>query len=356
MVRCARTTLKFLSALTGLGLLATPSLAGPNDLDPQDGLPPRPTAIPEAESLVPAESFERPTLRSVCLELPPLSTLCEQEPGCLVPQVTLRELPPGSLHIEYEGFQSFLVRKLQSRYRSLWKDQLELLYDETNMTDAEYRRAREEMNLAFADLKVGRWWERSWLESLPPEKGGAPELPWVHEVGQEIDVVKIGAFRFTNELKIRIDGTTILALDPDPGLVFREREEIAEPRRVARDHARLVRASRDPQYDGRRPTTRDGAVGRIPTLSPMLGIELVPARRILIEGFTWRVKLRPQISARVPSDYRAAGFVRQLSLRCSIDMFMGKKNAEVLGLDFSCSYSPEDREVVARADLALIRW
>lgn len=353
MVRRTTTSIKILETLTGLLVIAAPTLAGPPE---GDGLPPRPTAAPEVDAVEPLDPAERPMRRSVCLELPRLSTLCEEEPGCMVRQVTLRELPPGSLHVEYEGFQSFLARRLQSRYRSLWRDQIDLWYDETNMTDAEFRAAREEIQLGFQDLKTGRWWERSWRDSLLPEKGGAPETPWVHKVGQEIDVVRIGAFRFTNELKIRIDGWTVLALEPDPGLIFREREEIAEPTRVARDHARLGRALRDPQYDGRRPTTRDGAVGALPVLAPMVGIELVPARRIIWEGVTFRVKLRPQISARVPSDMRPAGFVRSLSLRCSIDMFLGKQNRQVMGIDLACTWDPEDREVEAMGNLALINW
>lgn len=346
--------IKILEALALLGL-AAPAFAGPPR---DDGLPARPdpqaqetrttAATPDLLELSPFAS----------LRLPRLADL-DPEHDELLRQVTLTELPPGSLQIEYRGIQGFVVRRLQSRYRSLWRGQIDLWYDETAMSDAERNAALTELGWAFADLRTGRWWERSWLDSRRPEKGGAPARPWVHTEGEALEVFRLGRVRLTNELKLRVDRLGELSLDADPGLVYRAREEIETPTRVARDHARLQRAMRDPEDDGRRlPLTEDGAVGQLPVLAPLVAIELSPAQRIFMEGVSWRVKLRPSLRFKVPDDFdpNPVELLRSLTLRFSADMHLGQSELEVLSVELGVTYSPEDHQMDVRAQLALVAW
>lgn len=352
MAQGAHSSVKNLEALALLIALACPCLAGPPSSDgTRDDLPTRPIEVE-------ARAHEGPLtrLRDVRLHLPRLGDL-DSDRDSFLRDVSLTELPPGSLVIEYEGLQSFIVRRLQSRYRSLWRSQVSLLYDETSMSDAEYRAANDEISLAFTDLKTGRWWERSWRDSLLPEKGGAPAVPYIHKVGQEIELFRFGGLHLTNELKVRVDRLAVFSLDADPGLVYRERRALGEESRAARDNARLQRAMIDPDDDGaRRPTTSRSPVGRAPVAEPLVAIELAPARTIFWEGISWRVKLRPQLRLRLPDDMQPVGFVRAASLRLGIDMHMGQDERQVMSLDFGVSYQPEDGELQVRGELALVSW
>ena len=350
MLRGPAASVKILETLAGLLIAcALPCLAGP---PPSDGrLPSRPDEVQVERLGAPERALPEAKLR--------LPRLCDMEPDrdSLVRQVTLTELPPGSLVIEYEGFQSFVVRKLQSRYRSLWRGQISLLYDETNMTDAEFRAAMEDMALSLADHKTGRWWDRSWRDSLLPEKGGAPARPWVHTVGEELELFRIGAVHLSNELKLRVDKVAVFSLEADPGLVYREREEISQPSRVARDHARLQRAMIDPEDDwAPRPTTDRSPVGRLPTVEPLVALELRPARTIFLEGVSWRFKVRPLLRLRLPDDMAPEGFVRTAAVRLGADMYLGQDERHVLSLDVGLSYRPETQDVEIRGELALVSW
>lgn len=346
-------SVKILEALVLFGL-AAPAFAEPPR---EDGLPARPRLQAETRA-TPASNGDLLGLSPLApLRLPRFADL-DSEPDSLLRQVTLTELPPGSLQIEYRGVQGFIVRRLQSRYRSLWRGQIDLWYDETAMSDAERNAALTEMGWAFADLKTGRWWERSWLESRLPEKGGAPAKPWVHTEGEALELFRVGRVRLTNELKLRVDRVGELSLDADAGLVYRAREEIETPSRVARDHARLQRAMRDPDDDGRRPLIEHGAVGQLPVLAPMVAIELAPAQRIFMEGVSWRVKVRPSLRFKVPDDFapNPAELLRSLSVRFTADMHLGQSELEVLSVELGLTYSPDDHELDVRAQLALVAW
>jgi hypothetical protein len=331
--------------------LALPAQADPPSRD--GSLPTRPDVRAGSVDAPRSSLTSCPTLR-----LPRLADL-EPERDSLLRQVTLTELPPGSLVVEYQGVQGFLARRLQSRYRSLWRSQIDLLYDETSMTDAERSAALDEIGTGFADLRGGRWWERSWRESLLPEKGGAPARPWVHVVGQDLELFRLGAVSVTNELKVRVDRLAVLSLDAAPGLVYREREEISEPSRVARDNARLTRAMVDPEDEARRPVTSRSPVGQVPLLEPFVGLELAPARTIFMEGVSWRFKVRPLVRLRLPSDLgvdQLAEFARSLSLRLSADMHLGQREQRVLSLELGLTYHPPEGDLEVRGELALVSW
>lgn len=53
-----------------------------------------------------------------------------------------------------------------------------------------------------ADFTRGRWWLRSWLDSLPVEKGGLP-LPVLVDLGQEVEVVRFEDSSLTSSGRIR---------------------------------------------------------------------------------------------------------------------------------------------------------
>ena len=162
-------------------------------------------------------------------------------------QVALTHLPVGSLGIRYEGMEGYVVRKAQSRLRQMWRETLRDAWKEGVIDDSRYAYKLGEMQECLSDFRNGgRWWERSWLDSLTPERGGAPEERFIHTVGERIDMFSIGPLTFQNDLKATIDKVTVLTFDPDGGQIYRN----YDLRSLAREHARLQRNDDDSNGDG----------------------------------------------------------------------------------------------------------
>ena len=119
--------------------------------------------------------------------------------------VMMTRLPPGSLRIQYDGLQKVIIKHARSQVRHY------------------ARKYRDHKAEASHDIDVwndaptlNSWWTRSWMDSLPSNKGGAPDEPYVHTIGQEI-TWRLGPLSLTNTLKLKIDYFAVFKFNPDPG-------------------------------------------------------------------------------------------------------------------------------------------
>lgn len=124
-----------------------------------------------------------------------------------ISNVTLsRPPPPGSMTIKYGGLHGLVVRRVQGRLKREWRDSIQDAWENGLLDDQEYRSKITDMQNELTDFEVGgRWWERRWWDSLPPERGGAPADPLVVQIGDAHEVCRLGPFRLTNEFRVRVD-------------------------------------------------------------------------------------------------------------------------------------------------------
>ncbi|MCO5168361.1 MAG: hypothetical protein M9894_18640 [Planctomycetes bacterium] len=286
----------------------------------------------------------------VRLELPSFRWLPRATHGSdFVRQVSLTHLPPGSLIVRYDGLEGFVVRKVQARMRKLWRDSIRDAYDAEAIDWDRYDRAFEVMHESFADHRAGgRWWERSWLDSLTPERGGAPANPFVQTIGQEIQVARLGPLSLSNELRVSLDRLSFLRIDPDGGQIYRDHDV----RRLAREHAHLRRDDADDPEDlpaiavGKR-TIIEG------TQEPLVRITLEPPDPGLLPGY-WRLRLRPMAAFRVNGD--PAEMLKEVSLRVTMELFIGEQRRHFMNVEAVARFQPADQEMALGIELSLLTW
>ncbi|MEZ6184921.1 MAG: hypothetical protein R3F62_07915 [Planctomycetota bacterium] len=312
-----------------------------------NGLPERPR-IDGHTFTAPEGPSARSLLDRVDLTLPRLSF--ENDPYAEMRAIAPTHVAPGSRVLDYHGFEGFLIRKLQSRYRSVWRSQLRTQFRDGSMSEFEMARRDARMNAAVADMEFGRWGDRSWLDAFTPEKGGAPATPYVHDIGEDLLVFEWGAFSLSNSFRARIDGVADFNLDPDPGRVYREVGS-----RRARDHALLQRYVLDPNDPDDQPD-RDAKFGEPRYGAMQLAFELEPAERCFLQNTSWRFKVRPQVRLQTPSRITVEGVVNTVGVRTCLDMHWGAKREKVASLECDLRFRPEDNELRAEVQLAVLTW
>lgn len=284
----------------------------------------------------------------VRLELPTFRWLPHVDNGAdFLRQVSLTRLPPGSFRVRYEGIESVVVRKIQSRLRKLWRDSISDAYEAEMLDDDALEAAFTDMYHRLADFGAGgRWWERSWLDSLVPERGGAPATPVVQQIGQEIELFRLGPLSFNNELRVRVDGLT-LRVDPDAGQIYRDHDY----GRLAREYAYIKRDDQD-EDDAELPAIlpRSEAKG---TSEPLVRIVLEPPDPGLLPGY-WRLRFRPQAAFRLTRDPMA--MVKEVSLRVTLELFIGANRTKFMEIEGLIEYEPDDNIARLGIEVALITW
>jgi hypothetical protein len=97
---------------------------------------------------------------------------------------------PGATKIRLIGVHDTVISYIVRRFRRLARDQVYEYYDEFDGMNrlSERQRDLEEINSTYNPR--GDWWSRSWLHSMPPEKGGAPKAVQIHSIGWEISIPK----------------------------------------------------------------------------------------------------------------------------------------------------------------------
>lgn len=315
------------------------------------GLDGRGSLVPRPETDDLGRDPDRPIFDDVDvrLELPSFSWLPHLGNGAdFLHQVSLTRLPPGSLRMKYEGLEGIVVRKLNGRLKKIWRDSINDAW-EAEMLDVDaYKAAFNDMYERMGDFNAGgRWWERSWLDSLTPERGGAPAQPFVHTIGERLEVFKLGPLSFSNDLRAHLDHFTVLRVDPDGGQIYRDHDT----ERLAREHAHLKRdADDDPEELPAIGLNRSSAQG---TSEPLVRITLEPPDPGLMPGY-WRLRLRPQAAFRLSGD--PADMIKEVSLRVTLELFIGEKRMKFMEIDALVEYEPDDNQAAFGFEVALITW
>jgi hypothetical protein len=227
-----------------------------------------------------------------------------------IDSITMFDPPPGSLRYRFEGLHGFVMKHVRSQYRRFVrravKEGWHVIRDQDSSERELYRHIDDNRGDPFMN---GVWWTRSWLYSLPPEKGGAPAKPYVHTYGEE-NAVKLGPFTITNTFKIKFDYIAFFELNPDP---------------VSHEH-------------GRRQSPVSFDVKSVHNAS---------------FGTQVRFRLRPQIRIGVPEGNDMLSFLRGAALRGSFDIsHRGKK---ILGGEIEVKWRAKDGVIVA-LEVALLSW
>jgi hypothetical protein len=72
------------------------------------------------------------------------------------------------------------------------------------------------MFLAYSDMNAGgQWWTRSWLWSLTPENGGAPEVPILYTKGLSRDFFRLGPIYINNKFKLKLKTYSFVLTEPE---------------------------------------------------------------------------------------------------------------------------------------------
>lgn len=355
-------------ALIAAALTAAASPALAQDLlaaaSPLDAARRLPLAGGDPARVEPAPDAARlpdlPDLPDLGLRLPRFSWAAPRPAGDLVDQVTLTRLPPGSLVVRYEGLQGLVVRRLQRELRVRWQRSLRDAWDAGVLDDDAYEGALEEMYDELTDVAAGgRWWTRSWRDSLPEAKGGAPARPYVHIVGQRVEVLRLGWLSLTSDGRARVDGLTVLRLDPSAGPYVR-RGDGPVAVRLAREHARLAR---DPSGDaedagaGREDATDVAPPTESPSAIDAAAVRLVfqpPSPTRWVGASEVRFRLRPTV--RFGVGQVETYFVRDVALRGSVTWYAGLRRTPVASFEAVVRYETEDGTVSAGVELALLAW
>ncbi|MDC3379181.1 hypothetical protein OAX78_02755 [Planctomycetota bacterium] len=301
-----------------------------------------------------APEFRRtlPTHRSVVLDLPSHRWASSFKRTSVVPQITAHEvMPPGSVHVRYQGLARYVVRHAQRRFRKEWRAQINERFDETNMTDREYRAEMRKVDLAFADHATGgRWWQRTWWDSLSETQGGAPSTPHVVTIGTQTEILRIGSFSISNDLRGRLDAVALLGHGEGPTV-----RDVPNERARASDHAHLARSggdtdepvqALDPPHDMAVVVGSDARSGYPGlTVQSRLGPDNSAAPWV-------RFKVRPSVRVKVSG----LDVLTQARVRMDLEVFWGADREQVLDVECDLRYDLQSEELRATVQVALVSW
>ncbi len=344
-----------------------------------------PTATSEVEDETPSIRRRRPEIdhRSILLDLDKIRIPSFGDEA-LVNQIAPECDAPGSIIRMYHGVQSIAVRRLLGYYRRLFTMDVKNHLSGSNSAafDADDRIQR--MADAENDMHSGgRWWQRTWRQSLLPQCGGAPALPRVESVGSEIELFRLGEIVITNEGKLKV-GRLSLYLDDDR--IYERIEErtrdalFSSSRRIDPASARLAApAEKDRTEKPQKALVTDEnhldlAVGLLEDDAaidldrvlagtardrsrPASGRFQTP-RGNLATGDGWNLSLHPNISLRLPDSSSAIpGAVSNAELEFDLNLYPGEARQLWGILCFKVAASPRDENnVTASIELLILRW
>lgn len=322
-----------LASLDGNGTVVSPSGVEPRVEDVVPDTPPQSTGLDFRGLDV---KLELPTYRC----LPP----GRQD---FVHQVSLTRLPVGSLIVRYEGLEGLVMRKLQGRLRAEWRNSLRRAYDGEVLDYDGYLDGLQQMGESIGDMRSGgRWWERSWMDSLPAHRGGAPAERYVHTYGETLEIFSLGPLSFTNDLRGRVDKVTILSLDPDSGQIYRD----LDVRHLAREDAYLERADAGDENLPVLTPDRDAQA----TDEPLVRLTLEPPAPELLPSW-WKLRFRPGANMGVTKGIDR--LLREVSMEVSLELYLGAEaDLKFMEIKANATYDVEDNIGVLAFQVQLLTW
>lgn len=331
---------------------------------------------PETGRVVP--SFEH---RSILLDLSQLRPPPSFDDDALVNEIAPEADSPGSLSYTYEGLYSIVVRRAVGYYRRLFSDQLKARWDESNDSIFTIQNRLELMGAAEADLQSGgRWWERTWRQSLTPQSGGAPPHR-VLQIGKELEIFRLGEVALTNEGKLKV-GNLSLYLDDDriyERIEQRTREALFTAGR-ARADANLSRVVSTDKERAERPVRALGDEAKVDVSVGLLeddaaldlervlagttrartrrGGQFQTPRGNVLTGDGWNMSFRPNVSLKLP-DGGAGVFSAISRAEAVVDLrlYPGETRQLFGILTFRASTSGRDGfGFTGQVQLEIVRW
>ena len=103
-----------------------------------------------------------------------------------------------SYHINYEycGIQGVIYSQNEKIANRYYKQQLAVYWNQTYSHPFDLDKRMRSYQLESSNNGY-HWWDRTWRESLPPEKGGQTTI--THKIGSRIEILQIGPLGLTNE-------------------------------------------------------------------------------------------------------------------------------------------------------------
>jgi hypothetical protein len=129
---------------------------------------------------------------------------------------------------DFSGFHLVAYQRIRSVYYSyvnrFWDDE----WSKSNISYLQYQDQADRFMALESDAFTGKWWDRSWSESLVVEKGGAPKERPLLSYGSEMTVFDLGELgSVTNEGKVRLINLSLYfdrreRIDPKTNETFSE--------------------------------------------------------------------------------------------------------------------------------------
>lgn len=278
----------------------------------------------------------------------------------LLGQVTLARTVRGSHIVRYRGLQGFIVRRMRRLYYKRFRNSLRDQIDAGGLDHFQIAARYRAMGEAEADLaRGGRWWERTWLDSLTAERGGAPAEPVVTEIGERTTVLSLGPLSISNDFRARLDGTYFgLGVDPSPSRVFRD---LGDAARDAATYARQF-GDEDEGFPDRRAVDEDEDEEPRelrhpdrPRLSTSDLFDLSVEAQVPDPDLGWRLRVRPEARVRLRP---GKPIKARVGFRACLEFSMGPPRARQRVLEFvsRVRYDLYKRELVATLQVQFVAW
>jgi hypothetical protein len=349
--------------------------------------------IESARSRVEEARPERPSEpsplehRSILLELGTLRLPPIGAGRALVNEIAPEADAPGTVVRTYRGLQGVLYRRAMGYYHRLATDTLRSLWAGTSISAMQFQEDLDYVGAQEADFFAGgRWWERTWRQSLLPEKGGAPATPRVIEIGKEIELFRVGELAFTTEGKLRAGRLSVYLSDDKVYEKIRAPlDNLNAAQSRARSDAHLARgpAAPTPAPDVNapkpRPSTDDARIDLSIALEDDAEVELERSLRGTLRarvlrrfangpargntprgnvwtGDGWNVSFRPTLQLRLPQLGDLPSAVSQAAAEVEVSFFPRELREPWAILVFKVRGAPSPREVTACVDFEVVRW
>lgn len=119
-----------------------------------------------------------------------------------IEQVTFNSpQPPGSVLIRYGGLRGLFFDEYENQITNLWLDRIKLTLDSNNSIFGQQYYYNNVNNFVGDIKKGGCWWQRDWMDSLPPQKSGAPSF---RVIDNDTVAIDIGFAQINSKYKLKM--------------------------------------------------------------------------------------------------------------------------------------------------------
>lgn len=233
---------------------------------------------------------------------------------------------PGAYRMKFVGIHGAILGQVQRRLSKQLRDDLRIEYTRSNMSESVFR---ERMGAISNEYNpYGNWWDRSWMYSLPPEKGGAPKEPVVNEIGWDIS----------------IDNMPVIGW-------FKKQFDKLGDMWISVDHEFDEESGPNPnRRDGK--TTNSGDFNQLKVREANLGID---QDYRWFESSFYHVRFKPtlRLTSSNTSNY---GFVEEVAVRVQVDLFVRDKKKQFATFNFFVSHDLEEQNTYFSVFLEFVNF